>query len=296
MATSTIVGIFDDQQDASTASRELRDMGVDDSRITITRSDYGNRSYKSYQGLADSTGHDHGRGISGFFRRLFGDDIDDSETGVYSEAVRRGSTIVTADVEESLVEQAVGVMRRHGAVDIDRRAAQYRSSGFERFDDSGDMYSPDQARAEWQTYANRADNNLSVDNNTPLVEEVVEEELQVGKRTVNRGGVRVYTRITERPVDEVVTLREERVRVDRRPVDREATAADLNDMPEGTMHITETAEEPVVQKRARVVEEVVVDKDVDEREEHIHDTVRRRDVEVEDIGSQRRVARDRDRQ
>jgi uncharacterized protein (TIGR02271 family) len=81
-----------------------------------------------------------------------------------------------------------------------------------------------------------------------------------------------------------VRLREESVHVERRPVDRPASEADLNAFEEGTIEIKTTAEEPVVSKRARVVEEVVVDKDVQERTETIQDTVRRKDVEVEDVG------------
>jgi uncharacterized protein (TIGR02271 family) len=170
-------------------------------------------------------------------------------------------------------------------VDIDQRAQQYRSQGFERFNESAELYSPDQAQREWSTFGKNADVSIPV----------VEEQLEVGTRTVYRGGVRIHTRVTEQPVDKVVALREEHVRVDRRPADREATAADLEVMQEQTMNITESAEEAVVSKTARVVEEVVVRKDVDEYEEHVHETVRRKDVEVEDANTERRVARDRDR-
>jgi stress response protein YsnF len=44
--------------------------------------------------------------------------------------------------------------------------------------------------------------------------------------------------------------------------------------------MTETDEEAVVSKTARVKEEVVVRKDVRERTETVHDTVRREDVEI----------------
>ena len=38
---------------------------------------------------------------------------------------------------------------------------------------------------------------------------VVEEQLKVGRRTVQRGGVRVYARTVEQPVEENILLREE---------------------------------------------------------------------------------------
>ena len=123
---------------------------------------------------------------------------------------------------------------------------------------------------------------------------VVEEELQVGKREVERGGVRVESRVEEKPVTEQVQLREERVHVERRPVDRPVTDAD-NAFREGTLEVTERAEEPVVAKTARVVEEVVVGKQVEEHTETISDTVRRTDVDVQEVNSQKSTRKDRDR-
>ncbi|HYN85704.1 MAG TPA: DUF2382 domain-containing protein [Pyrinomonadaceae bacterium] len=110
---------------------------------------------------------------------------------------------------------------------------------------------------------------------------VVEEELQVGKREVERGGVRVESRVEEVPVEKDVHLREERVRVERRPVDRPAGDADAA-FREGSIEVTERAEVPVVAKEARVVEEVVVGKEVAERTETVRDTVRRTDVDVQE--------------
>jgi len=111
--------------------------------------------------------------------------------------------------------------------------------------------------------------------------DVVEEQLEVGKRAVEKGGVRVHRTVEERPVEENVNLREERVNVERRPVDRPVTAADQRAFTEGTIEVTETSEQPVVSKTARVIEEVVINKDVTERNEKVRDTVRRTDVDVE---------------
>ena len=51
---------------------------------------------------------------------------------------------------------------------------------------------------------------------------IVEEQLRVGKRQVAGGRVRVRSYVVETPVQEQVTLRDETVRVERRPVDRPA--------------------------------------------------------------------------
>jgi len=109
---------------------------------------------------------------------------------------------------------------------------------------------------------------------------VVEEQLQVGKRAVEHGRVRVRSYVTEQPVSEQVSLREENVNVERRPVDRPITGADA--FQERTIEMTEQGEEAVVSKEARVTEEVVLDKDVEQRSQTVQDTVRRTEVEVED--------------
>lgn len=112
---------------------------------------------------------------------------------------------------------------------------------------------------------------------------IIEEELQVGKRAVESGGVKVKTNITEQPVEETIRLREENVTVDRRPVDRAVSQSDLDKITEGEIRIPVVQEVPVVAKEARVVEEIVINKDVTERAETVSDTVRRTDVEVEDL-------------
>ena len=111
---------------------------------------------------------------------------------------------------------------------------------------------------------------------------VIEEQLKIGKRAVESGAAHVHTRVEEVPVEETVNLREEKVTVERRPVNRpvEDTPAAFT---EGTIEVTEMAEVPVVGKEARVVEEVVIDKEVSQRQETVRDTVKRTDVEVDEI-------------
>lgn len=115
-----------------------------------------------------------------------------------------------------------------------------------------------------------------------LVIPVAEETLVVGKREVERGGVRVFRRVVEEPVTESVSLHEEHVLVERRPVDRAVTDADLR-QGDQMIELKETAEEAVVGKTARVVEEVRIGKQASDRTETIRDTVRHTEVEVEPI-------------
>lgn len=122
---------------------------------------------------------------------------------------------------------------------------------------------------------------------------VVEERLQVSKQAVEQGGVRVSQRVEERPAVGQVHLREERVEVQHRPVDRPVTEAEVLALQDRTVVVVGKAEIPVVTKQARVVEEVVIRKDVDERAQTVRDTVRRTDVLVEPISSAPRPERGR---
>jgi uncharacterized protein (TIGR02271 family) len=120
----------------------------------------------------------------------------------------------------------------------------------------------------------------------------VEEELSIGKRKVATGGVRVTSSVSETPVEETVTLREEQVAAKRKPADRrlspeEAEAA----FQEKTVEVLGTSEEAEVSKTARVTGEVALGKQVEEREETVKDTVRRTEVEVEEIGAKARKSR-----
>jgi hypothetical protein len=85
-------------------------------------------------------------------------------------------------------------------------------------------------------------------------------------------------------VQETVRLREEQVRVDRTPVNREATAADLRPGQEQVFEVKEFAEEAVVSKQARVVEEVRVRKEATEHDQTIRENVRHTEVQVENVG------------
>ena len=111
--------------------------------------------------------------------------------------------------------------------------------------------------------------------------QAAEEQLAVGKREVGRGSVRVRSYVTERPVEEQVELRQERVTLERRPVDRELAPGDAA-FQERTIEAVERGEEAVVSKTARVTEEIGLRKDVERETETVRDTVRKQEVEVED--------------
>jgi uncharacterized protein (TIGR02271 family) len=85
-----------------------------------------------------------------------------------------------------------------------------------------------------------------------------------------------------RPVEESVTLHSEKVILERHPVMDGRPVSDAS-FSEKVIEMTETAEEAVVSKTARVVEEVGLRKEATDRVETIHDTVRKEEVEIEQI-------------
>jgi uncharacterized protein (TIGR02271 family) len=268
----TVVGVFDDRSTAQIVVEELVNSGFDRSSIEINSHDsYASDAARGNTGLTGETRDHSGGGISGFFRRMFGDH-DREHYGNYAEAVRRGSSMVCVTTDEQNADRAADILDRNGAVDVDQRAQSWKQRGYRGYDESAAPLSRDEIDRERQYHQQ--------DNATRSIP-VVQEELEVGKRTVRRGGVRVFNRVVEQPVEEQVTLREEHVRVDRHATDRAATEADLRGGE--VIEVTEMAEEPVVGKRSRVVEEVTVGKETTSRTETIRDTVRRTDVDVEQL-------------
>ena len=255
--THTVVGLFDDKSEAQAAMQELIQQGFIRENIDISNrstSETGNNTSNttSNTGVTDT--------VSNFFNSLF----DDQTTVTnFTNAANDADAILAIQVDsDERAQQAAEILDRNGAFDVDERSAKY----------SQQNVAPTSGTTQ---------NTANVQSETTIP--VIEEELQVGKREVERGGARIRSRIIEKPVQASVRLREEHIVVNRQPVNREVTNTDLKNFQEGDIELTERAEVAVVGKQARVVEEVNVGKQVEEHEETVSDTVRRTDVEVEEI-------------
>jgi uncharacterized protein (TIGR02271 family) len=112
---------------------------------------------------------------------------------------------------------------------------------------------------------------------------VHKEELDVVKRDVQAGEVRVHKEVVteERVVD--VPVRRERVRVERRDVNPDRPAMNAS-FQEETIVVPVRAEEVDVRKRAVLDEEVVIRKDVVDEERRVAGTVRHEEVDVRTSG------------
>jgi len=217
---------------------------------------------------------------------------DDEDRALYDEAARRGASAVAVSLDDAdapPAQRAVVIMQKYQPLDLDQQAQQWRAQGWAGSQQStrstpttGAATQATNRAAAASTTAGQTQARATTAQQGQQAIPVVEEELRVGKRRVAAGGVRVHSRVTERPVQEQVQLREERVNVERRPVDRPISDADRA-FQERAIEATETREEAVVDKRARVVEEVLVNKEANQRTETVRDTVRRTDVDVQQI-------------
>jgi uncharacterized protein (TIGR02271 family) len=252
--------------------------------------------------------------------------VDENDAHAYAEGVRRGGALVTVRASEDQVDRVVDILDDDGTVDLEEREQSWRSEGWSGRHEgigaagstatglgtsglaTGLMGESDDDIAAGGTMRNRGmDSDMGRSAGSSMgsghamreggdqVIPVAEEELHVGKREVSRGRVRIHSHVIERPVHEQVTLREEHVGVERRPVSGRTGAVGEDLFRERTIEMEERGEEAVVSKEARIREELVVRKDVEQRTDNVSDTVRRTEVEVEDERGNRITGTDRDR-
>jgi len=143
-------------------------------------------------------------------------------------------------------------------------------------------YAPQAGYAPRPEYGSRSDRG-TVQHTTSNVEviPVGEETLNVGTRLVAGETTRVRRIVVETPVEQGVSLREERVVVERRKPTAVSAATTQGILTDAAFEMSDSYEVADVWKSVRVTEEVVLRREVTERHETVRDTVRRDEVVVE---------------
>ena len=231
--------------------------------------------------VAGLTGAGIGAAVGGLAGALINWGVPEEEAQFYAEGVRRGGTLVAVKSDDGRVNEALRIMNQHSPVDVRERSATWRSEGWTGFNADADVTSTRTTSHATSTAMPSGTRNVENEAAIPIVE----EELHVGKREVEKGGVRVHTYMEEKPVQESIEVREENVYVEGRPIDRAVDSSTIDAFRERTYEVRERAEEVVAEKQARVVEEVVVGKKVDTHVEKVEDTIRRTRVDVEKMGN-----------
>jgi uncharacterized protein (TIGR02271 family) len=246
------------------------------------------------------------QGFSSDMKDMF---IPDEDRHTYEEGVRRGHFLLTVNTTDQNADRVHDILENSNAVDVDEKASSWKSEGWSppatsgaaaygatSSSDGGTASAYGATSSSAQSGLGSSERNFASESRDEQSIPIVQEQLAVGKREVSRGGVRVRSYVKETPVQEQVNLREEHVHVERHPVDQPLRAGELGGdaFQERSIELTETAEEAVVAKSARVVEEVTVSKDVDQRTETVSDTVRSTEVDIDRIeGSERSTDTDR---
>lgn len=303
--TRTVTAFFDSRAEAEAARDRLYQSRIDAERVRII--DQSNMGSGTSTSTSTSTSSSQ---EGGFWESLKNAFMPEEDHYAYSEGLRRGGFLLTAEVSETEANEAIRVLDESGSVDFDQRTEQWRGEGWAGLAGDGQSKagmgmgsSGMGAMASGytaETRTNTASSLTGSDAREGVVAEehipIVEEELKVGKREVERGGARVRSYVREVPVSEQVRLREEHVEVERRPVGERLDPSEASSLlQDRTIEMTETAEEAVVAKEARVVEEVVIRKTADEHVEQIADTVRRTEVEVDEGAGDRSALFENDR-
>jgi uncharacterized protein (TIGR02271 family) len=278
-----VTALFDSRTDAEEAISRLHAAGIprDGIRLTPSGQDTGTSGGTNTQSFPEASA-----GLWESLRDLF---LPDEDRHTYAEGLRRGGYLVSVQAGDADYERVIDILDDEGTVDIDERSSSWRSEGWTGTSDvlSGSTANLTTGASGTTTTATAEAGLGAASQRSSSGDEVIpvaEEELHVGKRDVSHGRVRIRSYVVERPVSEQVSLREEHVEVERRPVSGTAQAGAIAGDPfqERTIEVEERSEEAVVSKEARVVEEVVVRKQAEQRTETISDTVRKTEVDVED--------------
>ncbi|HWF48244.1 MAG TPA: YsnF/AvaK domain-containing protein [Bryobacteraceae bacterium] len=297
---TTLVAVFPTTAEAEAAAEELQAVGVHRDHILVTSTNAANVCQPS---TATGTAYREGgiSGIKGWWRSLFGDDENVNERSRYEDAVKRGNVLLSVDTTDQNENDVANIINRHSPINVHEEgpnSAMTRASAQgvgnsipthitlpeetpRREPPASGATAAQSGSATKAPSSSAAANTVGTGNANAIP--VTTEELKVEKRRVLRGGVRVYSRVVEKPVEERIRLRDEHVRVERRTVDRPAAETDLRPGQEQVIEVKEFGEVPLVSKQVRVVEEIRVNKQFSERVETVRDTVRHTEVDVQPI-------------
>ena len=188
--------------------------------------------------------------------------VAEHEAAYYDAEFKKGGIVVTVQAADRYTE-ADAILRRHNA--------SFYSAG-----------------------STSASTTHAADTRGAIRVPEIEERLDVQKREVQQGEVRIQKHVEERTETVPVTLEREEVHVERREVAERpiAPGEKVEAFRDETIRVPVRGEEATVTKQAVVTGEVVVDKDRHAEREQVSDTVRKTHVEVDKSTTDTRDARD----
>jgi Domain of unknown function (DUF2382) len=296
-----LVAVYPTLEEARRVSDRLLAEGVNpaDVRLTDAAMTPGAGDVTTTRATSEVPREPHHGG--GFFDWLFASDVPEYDRDRYSTYLKENRVAVSVRaVDQQWHDRIIAIMEEFNPIDIDEDG---HSVTHERATTGTSTFAATSASAAGttaRTNVGTAETNRTASARTDLsatarsdmqtrartdmnrereeVIPVVKEELEIGKRATERR-YRVKTYVVEHPVEKTVTVRDERVEIEHRPIS--GRTGDLRMPQEREIEVVERHEEPFAEKRVTGQEEIVVRKEVVERPETVRGTVRETKVDVE---------------
>lgn len=212
------------------------------------------------------------------WQRIFGASVMEHEARIYDKTVGQGGAIIAVRVPDNEVAHATGILDLHHPIDVQDRALTTGVMPAARVEAAA-------ARAVAAPLTAKQEVALPAKLAGEQVLRLAEEQLNVGKRMLETGRTRVRRFVTERDVSADVTLHEEHAEVMRRAVADPKFLADV-DWADKEIEVVETAEQALVNKTAKVVEEVALKSVGSDHVQTLHEKIRHQEVEVEKLDAE----------
>lgn len=244
---TNVIGLYNDPSKAQQVINELMQAGLQQNDVELMAEDQQElESHISELGIRQEDAH------------------------LYAEAVRHGKAVVRAQTSDDRAEQILELLNRNGALDLDEVAHEFEQEQQEN-QQPAKQAKPSQKQSEQKSGERQT---LSQ----------AEESLIVEKRKTLQGGKRVTTKVSEQPVEQKVSLKEEKVEVRQEESNRKLSPEEAESaFKDETREFTETREVPVVKKEAHETGRVEIEKSTKEREETVRDKVRKSEIKTEEI-------------
>lgn len=258
-----LVAVFDTVTNADQAVRALEAAGISSTAIRRCDRDDPMLAHLHTKPTTQTVSTEP-RETRGFWAWLLGEEepndwrdpaYGDSDR-LYGRTIERGNTVVAVYADPVDVDRVMRLLADQMPIDVRDAGPADAATGMTAEGTTSSMHGKEER--------------------IPLAQ----EEVEIGKRRVEEP-VRVHRYVTQRPVEQDVTLRDERVTIERRPA---SGAADPAAFQERTVEVREAHEEPTVTRRTKADEEVVVRRETGERTERVHETAREEKVEVDRAG------------
>ncbi|HWW71944.1 MAG TPA: hypothetical protein VN089_18540 [Duganella sp.] len=198
----TLAAVFEYRADAERAKTELLNAGFSSDSVRLASG----TGTQTQPGTDDSTGG----GIMHFFSNLFGTD-DHADKQLYRGAINRGNTVLTINVNtDDEIERATDIIEGFGPLNVDEQpdlAGQtpppqaYQSASQGAQSGAGGSMQDAWTAAAGTAQGAQAAASGSMQRTEEQAIPVIQEEPKVGKRTVQRGGVRVYQSVRSTKVE-----------------------------------------------------------------------------------------------